>query len=279
MDELIYDERGVEILRYVYDDRDTDVFESPKPYFHPIRTLDGDLVSAFRPHDHRWHKGLAMTVSDLSGQNFWGGGTYVREAAGYVDLPNTGTIRHDGFDRPGVQRLSWHTRDGEHWIDELREFRVTDVEDDSWALEFATTLRNVRGAGLVFGSPTTNGRPMAGYCGLFWRGPRSFEHGEVIAETGEGPDMMGRTSRWLAYVGRHDGVDRSSTLLFQAPVPVTWFVRTTPFAAVNPSIAFDEIVNLPPGESMRLGYRVVVCSGAWDRPRLVAYVKEHACSA
>ncbi|GAB1821796.1 DUF6807 domain-containing protein [Herbidospora sp. RD11066] len=279
MDELIYDERGVEILRYVYDDRTTDVFESPKPYFHPIRTLDGDLVSGFRPHDHRWHKGLAMTVSDLSGENFWGGGTYVRETGGYVDLPNTGTIRHDGFDGPGTQHLSWHTLAGEHWIDELREFRVTDVEDDSWALEFTATLRNVRGADLVFGSPTTNGRPMAGYCGLFWRGPRSFEHGEVIAETGEGPEMMGRSSRWLAYAGRHDGVDRSSTLLFQTPAPVTWFVRTTPFAAVNPSIAFDEVVNLPRGESMRLGYRVVVCSGGWDRSRLAAYVKEHPCSA
>ncbi|WP_066364475.1 hypothetical protein [Herbidospora mongoliensis] len=57
------------------------------------------------------------------------------------------------------------------------------------------------------------------------------------------------------------------------------FVPITPFAAVNPSIAFDEVVNLRREESMRLGYRVVVCSGGWDRSRLIAYVKEHPCSA
>jgi hypothetical protein len=33
--------------------------ESPKSYLHPIRTLDGEVVSLFRPHDHVRHKGTA----------------------------------------------------------------------------------------------------------------------------------------------------------------------------------------------------------------------------
>ncbi|GAA3022882.1 PmoA family protein [Streptosporangium longisporum] len=272
--ELTLTERGVPILRYVYVP-ETPVFESPKPYFHPIRTTAGDVVSAYRPHDHRWHRGLQFTVSDLSGENFWGGGSYVREAAGYVDLPNNGTMRHEDFPSPGVERLTWHTQGGEHWVDELRTFEVRDVEEDSWTLELSTEIVNVRGADLVFGSPTTNGRPMAGYCGLFWRGPRSFEHGTVIAERGDGPEMMGRESEWLAYAGRHDEVDRSSTLLFRSALPTVWFVRTTPFAAVNPSIAFHEPLLLPPGDTLRLRYRVTVATGAWDRDRLEAYVKEH----
>ncbi|WP_214108447.1 PmoA family protein [Acrocarpospora catenulata] len=319
--ELIFEERGVEILRYAYQP-DMPVFESPKPYFHPIRTLAGDVVSAYRPHDHRWHKGLAMTVSDLSGENFWGGGSYVRAEGGYVDLPNNGTMRHESFDddreseagdhgvgespagrtdtgelrvdesRRGLvtsgqrtssggrrvgEALSWHTQSGEHWVDEARSFAVVDVEEDSWALEFATALTNVRGDDLVFGSPTTNGRPLAGYCGLFWRGPRSFEHGTVIASHGDGPSMMGRPSDWLAYVGAHDEVDRSSTLLFMSAQPTLWFVRNTPFAAVNPSIAFDEELVLPAGGTLSLRYRVVVGCGAWDRARLEAYAKEHPC--
>ncbi|MFJ2033334.1 PmoA family protein [Streptosporangium sp. NPDC087985] len=274
MRELVLGARGVELARYVYEP-DTPVFESPKPYFHPVRTLAGDVVTAYRPHDHRWHRGLQMTVSDLSGENFWGGGSYVREAAAYVDLPNNGTIRHEEFLSPGVERLTWHTQGGEHWVDEIRALAVTDVEDDSWTLDFTTSITNVRGRDLVFGSPTTNGRPMAGYCGLFWRGPRSFEHGEVIAAGGDGPEMMGRPSRWLAYVGGHDEVDRSSTLLFVSGQPTTWFVRTTPFAAVNPSIAFSDELVLPPCGTLDLHYRVVVADGAWDRDRLESYVKEH----
>jgi hypothetical protein len=272
--ELVFEERGVEILRYVYEP-EMPVFESPKPYIHPMRTLAGDVVTCFRPHDHRWHKGLQMTVSSLSGQNFWGGGSYVREEAGYVDLPNNGTMRHEDFAEAGVERLSWHTQAGEHWADETRRLAVTDVEDDSWTLDFTTSITNVRGDDLVFGSPTTNGRPMAGYCGLFWRGPRSFEHGEVIASHGEGPEMMGRESDWLAYSGTHDEVDRSSTLLFISAQPTKWFVRTTPFAAVNPSIAFDEEVRLSPGDTLTLSYRVVVADGAWDRARLESYVEGH----
>lgn len=269
--ELIAEIGGVEVLRYVYRP-DMAPSESPKPYFHPLRTLAGDVVTGYRPHDHRWHKGLQMTVSHLSGQNFWGGGSYVREEANYVQLPNNGSMRHEEWLAPGVERLTWWTEAGEHWVDETRTIGVC-AESDSWALDFATELTNVRGEDLMFGSPTTHGRPMAGYSGLFWRGPRAFTGGEVISPGGA--DMMGEQAPWLAFVGKHDEVDRSSTMLFMADAGQTWFVRSEPFAAVNPSLAFSEEVRLPPGETLRLAYRLVVADGAWDRERLETYVKEH----
>src|SRR5918998_6394752 len=68
------------LFDYVYAP-DVDPRESPKPYFHPLRTLAGNVVTLFRPHDHRWHHGLAMTMAQLSGQNLWGGPTYVRDRA------------------------------------------------------------------------------------------------------------------------------------------------------------------------------------------------------
>ncbi len=272
--------RDVELFRYVYQPA-TSPFEGPKPYLHPVRTLAGDVVTAFRPHDHRWHKGLQMTATDVSGQNFWGGVTYVRDR-GYVELPNVGTMRHedlvveqDGF----AERLTWHTQAGEHWVDEVRRFAVHDVDGESWALEFATELTNVRGAPLVFGSPTTGGRDLAGYTGLFWRGPRAFTDGEIIAAEGQGgPGMMGKEAPWLAYVGHHDEVDRSSTLLFldhPGNEVTRWFVRATPFPAVNPSFAFFDELGLAPGGTLDLRYRVVVADGAWDRARLESYVEGH----
>ncbi|MFI9587693.1 PmoA family protein [Streptomyces sp. NPDC052236] len=281
----------VELLRYVHRP-DMPQFEGPKPYLHPVRTLAGDVVTAYRPHDHRWHKGIQMTASHVSGQNFWGGGSYVRDQ-GYVDLPNIGTMRHEEFtasetgaagDRVHVaQRLTWHTSAGEHWVDEQRELTVRDADETSWALEFATELTNVRGEPLVFGSPTTNGRPQAGYSGLFWRGPRAFTDGRVLAGNGQsgGPELMGRAAPWLAYTGRHDEVDRASTLLFidhpgnDKQAPTRWFVREEPFAAVNPSIAFSQEVELAPGDTLRLRYRVVVADGEWDRARLESYVAAH----
>jgi hypothetical protein len=272
--------RGVELFRYVHRPV-MPSFEGPKPYLHPVRTLAGDVVTGYRPHDHRWHKGIQLTASHLSGQNFWGGGSYVRDQ-GYVDLPNVGVMRHEEFYPAGddriTERLTWHTQAGEHWVDERRELTVRDVEDDSWALEFATSLTNVRGDVLEFGSPTTHGRPAAGYSGLFWRGPRAFTDGEIIAADGRGgPEMMGEPARWLAYTGRHDEVDRSATLLFfdDPEREGHWFVRNTPFPAVNPSLAFAEEIALPPGQTLRRRYRIVVADGAWDRARLEGYVKDH----
>jgi hypothetical protein len=270
----------VEIFRYVHRPS-TPAFEGPKPYLHPVRTLAGDVVTAFRPHDHRWHKGVQMTATDVSGENFWGGVTYVRDR-GYAALSNVGTMRHEEFEVDGArfdERLSWFTEEGQRWVGESRSFTVRDVEDDSWTLDFTTTMTNLRAEPLVFGSPTTNGRELAGYTGFFWRGPRSFTDGTVIAaDGGAGQEMMGKAARWLAFIGRHDEVDRSSTLLFLDHPDnknTHWFVRSTPFAAVNPSFAFHDTVELAPGAALTLRYRLVVADGDWDRAQLESYVEEH----
>ncbi|MER7622258.1 PmoA family protein [Streptomyces sp. NPDC126503] len=275
-DSLTVRARGVDLFRYVHRPV-MDPFEAPKPYLHPVRTLAGDVVTGYRPHDHRWHKGIQMTASWVSGQNFWGGGTYLR-GQGYVDLPNLGTMRslalsaESGHGRAVItEDLAWHTSAGEHWIDERRTLTARDAETDCWTLEVTTALTNVHGATLTFGSPGTQGRELAGYSGLFWRGPRDFTGGEVI-----GP-AMGEKGDWLAFTGSHDEVDRSSTLLFldDPDTPGRWFVRSEPIPAVNPSLAFDEELTLAPGATLARRYRIVVADGAWTRARLARHVEEH----
>ncbi|MGY1720966.1 PmoA family protein [Blastococcus sp. SYSU DS0552] len=279
----------VEIASYDYDPQVPD-FESRKPYLHPLRTLSGGLVSAYRPNDHRWHKGLQMTVSHLSDQNFWGGYSY-RHGQGYVPVDNIGRMRHDRFAEFAVadhevrlvEELTWVTAAGEDWVTERRELRWhgVDVERGTWALDFGTELCNVRGRDLHVGSPTTHGRPDAGYTGFFWRGPRGFTGGEVlVADEDAAPEPMGATSPWLAYTGLHDEVDGGATLLFMAgtssaAVPLRWFVRREPFPAVNPSPAFSEEVTLAPGDALTLRHRVVVVDRPWTRSDVAAHVAEH----
>jgi hypothetical protein len=274
------------LFRYVYAPQ-VDVTEVRKPYFHPLCTLAGDEVTLFRPHDHLWHHGLAMTSAQLSGQNFWGGPTYVR-GRGYVPLENYGRIEHVAWDEvacDGTQvrlheRLRWVTYGGEHWLDEERHISVTELnpEQGYWSLDLAFALHNRRGQDLVFGSPTTEGRPLAGYGGLFWRGPRSFLKGTVLAAGGlEGPEVMGQAAPWLAYIGRHDGSGNSSTLIFldspQNPRhPTKWFVRNDPYACASASFMFDQEYVLPPEQALRLRYRVVLACGAWSRDQIETYV-------
>ena len=278
----------VEIARYEYAP-EVPAFEGPKPYLHPVRTLSGALVTGYRPNDHRWHKGIQMTWTDVSGHNFWGGNTYVH-GTGYVPLDNVGWIRHDGFgvidltadDLTLDESLSWITSTGESWIAERRRLRVhgVDVERGTWVLDVVAELSNVRGEDLQLGSPTTNGRHNAGYTGFFWRGPRAFTGGGIHTADGGGPESMGTSSPWLAYTGEHDDVDGGATLLVLAGTsshgPLTWFVRNDPFAAVNPSPAFHEVITLPPRDTLRLHHRVVVADRIWTREEIERSAAEHA---
>ncbi|MCX5416215.1 PmoA family protein [Streptomyces sp. NBC_00059] len=284
-------ESGVELLRYVY--RAEDDWEAPKPYIHPLRTLSGRVVTGYRPNDHRWHKGLQMTASHLSGANLWGGNSYVH-GEGYLALPErVGSMAHAGFDEVSAddgsvrfaERLTWHPRGGGLWADETRRIEVHDVDavTGSWALTWSSAITNRRDEPLRFGSPTTHGRPDAGYTGLFWRGPRAFRDGRILAPDAEGPDMMGKQAPWLAYSGEHDESDGHATLVFvhspenghsgsDGQHPAHWFVRSTPFAAVAPSFAFHEELVLDPGATLTRRYRVLVADGAWDRDRIAAAV-------
>jgi hypothetical protein len=285
---------GVELLSYVY--REEAAWEAPKPYVHPLRTLSGAVVTDYRPNDHRWHKGLALTASHLSGANLWGGNTYVH-GKGYLELPErVGSMRHVAFDDAAAsdgraviaERLTWHPYDGDLWAEEERRIEVRDIEPaaGSWALTWTSAVTNRREEPLRFGSPTTAGREMAGYTGLFWRGPRAFRDGRILTPDGEGPGLMGTQAPWLAYSGEHDGVDGHATLVFtHAPEndhtgaagahPAHWFVRNDPFAAVAPSWAFFTELELAPGDTLTRRYRVVVADGMWERKEIADYLEAH----
>jgi len=257
-------------------------YESPKPYLHPVWTLAHDVVTAFRPNDHVWHKGVQMTAPHVSGQNFWGGGTYVH-GRGYLDLPNNGTMEHMGWDAIEVdgtaarlaERLRWRTAEGEAWIDERRTLEVPRVDTAAgwYRLSFAFRLRNVAEHELVFSSPAIEGRAGAGYGGLFWRGPSSFVGGRILADGGvEGPEVMGKRARWLAFTGRLEG-GRRAMLLFRdcegnPRYPTEWFVRNEPFACVSFAFAFSEPLTLAVGDELELRHEIVVAADALDRARL-----------
>ncbi|MFE8910477.1 PmoA family protein [Streptomyces globisporus] len=285
-----------DLLSYVY--RPEADWEAPKPYLHPIRTLSGATVTDYRPNDHRWHKGLQLTASHLSGQNLWGGNTYVH-GEGYLALPDRiGSMSHVAFEEVAVapdraviaEHLTWHPHDGALWAEEERRVEVRDVDEDAgiWSLTWSSSITNRREVPLRFGSPTTHGRPAAGYTGLFWRGPRAFRDGHVFTAENDGraTELMGSQAAWLAYSGEHDGRDGHATVVFEharsndhlgekGTHPAHWFVRNDPFAAVAPSWAFSEELVLDPGDALTRGYRVHVADGAWDRERVAAHLEAH----
>ncbi|MFJ3673840.1 PmoA family protein [Streptomyces sp. NPDC090106] len=282
-----------DVATYVYRP-DAPAEESPKPYFHPLRTLTGAPLTVYRPWDHRWHKGLQMTLSHVSGQNFWGGPTFRAGApgTGYVWGDNHGHQFHRDFadhaasasDLTVTETLDWVASHGEKWLDETRtvRFHSADTAAGLWALDFTTELTNVRDTELDLGSPTTHGRPAAGYTGLFWRGPRAWTGAELFAADGQGgDDLMGRAAGWAAVTSEHDDIDGGATVIAcagtsSAAPSLTWFARSTQFAALNPSPAFYEEIRLLSGETLTLSHRFVFVDRVLDRAETEAIAERHA---
>jgi len=289
---------GTELLRYVYQP-DTVQLESPKPYIHPLRTRAGRAVSLFRPHDHVWHKGIAWSLPVVGDENFWGGPTFLR-GEGYVQLPNNGTQLHRSFTEPDaapdaparlIESLDWVTEAGETVFEEQRAIAATILDAESpgvasgaWFLGFETRMRNVAGRAIPIGSPTTRGRENAGYGGLFWRGPRSFTGGDVLAPGVSGGDeLRGIRAPWMGFSGRHDGSGGASTLVMvddpgNVQHPPQWFARTAEFACLCPAPFFSEEHTVEPDTTMVLRYGVVIADGASD-PERAAHLAESGTAA
>ena len=294
------------LAEYVHRPADPQL-ESPRPYLSPIRTLAGEVVSLYRPHDHVWHKGIAWSLPVVGDENFWGGPTFVR-GEGYVQLPNNGTQRHREFveradaathaparlvapadvDAPAllvaparlVETLDWVTEAGDTLFEELRTIGATILEPETpgaasgaWLLGFETRMRNATERAIPIGSPTTRGRENAGYGGLFWRGPRSFTGGDVLAPgVAGGDELRGIRAPWMGFSGRHDGSGAASTLvMIDDPAnlrhPPQWFARREEFACLCPAPFFSEEHSVEPGETLALRYGVVVADGASDPAR------------
>ena len=268
--EVRYDD--AELFEYVYRPEGDPVLESPRPYLHPVRTRAGALVTIHRPHDHVWHKGISWALPHFGPDNFWGGPTYVH-GKDYQQLPNNGSMDHVGLTALDVadervtigHDLHWHTETGEQVVTEARTL-VAEVVADAWALVFETSMTNVSGRLVPIGSPTTAGRDNAGYGGLFWRGPRSFTGGRVLAPQGGGGDeLRGQRAAWMGFCGRHDGTgDASSIVLVDPDATPQWFVRSEDWAGVCPAPFFSTETPFEPDAVLRFRYAVVVADGESD---------------
>jgi hypothetical protein len=297
MTDIRFDEAGDRLLlragdaalaEYVFRP-DHPTFESPRPYLSPIRTLGGELVSLYRPHDHVWHKGIAWSLPVVGDENFWGGPTFVR-GEGYVQLPNNGEQRHVAFERDQatdaagrvgpatgtarvVERLEWITQAGESIFEEERTLAASVLDDDAWLLGFATRLTNTTDRPIPIGSPTTRGRENAGYGGLFWRGPRSFTGGRLLAPgVAGGDELRGTRAPWMAFSGRHDETDTASTIVMvddpaNLQHPPQWFARSEDFACLCPAPFFTDEHVVEPGATLVLRYGVVIADGESDPER------------
>ncbi|WDF32582.1 PmoA family protein [Arthrobacter agilis] len=269
------------------DGADLPADHSPRPFVHPVLTPDGSVVSDDRPSDHAWHHGLGIAVSSITvaGRphpvNLWGGPTYCR-GEGYVQLDNNG-VQFVGSVRAGdgrvAQQLAWRAPDGAAILTEERSWSMDSVQAGGVGWNRTTVRsrwRNSSGADLAFGSPTTAGRPDAGYGGFFLRLAPDFDGADVITavdhpetgaartpgavEVGEA-DARGSRGDWLG-VRSAD----ASVLMVSAPAnpggTTPWFVRVSDTPMLCAAPFFHRELRLGPAGQWDWTWSLLTADGA-----------------
>jgi hypothetical protein len=241
---------GVELLRHHYR-AELHPHACPGPFAQPLRTLSGVAVTGPRPYDRRLGRATGPAAAQLSGAVSWGRGTQLPREAGRLERTGFTAVAAGG--RTAItEDVEWTTADGRRWIAEERTWEVRDLDPEggSWTLEFTAVLRNVLGEPVRFGGPGPLGRQLAGYCGLFWQGPRDVE-GTVTVPGGAGQDAHGTRAPWLAFTADFaaaSGPDAGSGAAPTAPAG-PGPARGTPWEAGSPGSAGGTKGAAPPGRA------------------------------
>lgn len=254
--------------------------ETPKPYFHPVRTPAGTVITDFRPDDHLWHHGLWYGMPSVNDSNMWGGVTYVGvdnappETNGYVSLPNQGEIRHLSWesisDSEAEEQLDWLDRTGAGLLTETRQIQVRQPEPSYWVMDFRSTLTNASDVPVVLETPAQGGRPDGGYGGLFLRLNPELRVQDIVGDNGP-LTTSGSASDWiLVHAESSDGQQVTLGLGHASDWPreKRWLLRSGNFEGFNWSIAYEDALQLEPGESLSLGHRLLIADGSLSRAEL-----------
>jgi hypothetical protein len=244
---------------------------APKPYFHPVRTPSGLLLSLLEPADHLWHRGLWFTIKFVNGDNFW----EERPPFGTQRVAGIPEIHHPAPDDTELRlALDWLLPDSEDRVIAERRTIRSRATEDAIVIDWSTTLTPDRDVTLDRTPYTTWG----GYGGLSFRGSRSWLVNRFLLPDGPVDGRpAGQAGPWCEMSGPVDGgPDLSAGLaMLDHPdnprYPTPWYAGGAGSGNfLNAALLFHEPMALGAGEPLALRYRVLIHDGAWEADRLRA---------
>jgi LacI family transcriptional regulator len=243
---------------------------APRPYFHPVRSLAGTVLTAVAPADHPHHLGLSIAFSDLNGTNFWGGSTYM-PGRGPVVLPNHGRQLMEAWTEDGGQQTAsvlWQSEHGKPVAEERRTVACfPHPARGTWCLSLTSVMVPACGVGtLEVSSSAVKGRAGAGYGGIFWRFPADGADPDVFSAAGRGAGAAhGSGSPWLSLSVSTGGAQAAVVMAQGGPVR-PWFIRTEGYVGAGPAVAWSEKAVADAAHPLRQSLHAVIHDGPVTSP-------------
>jgi type 1 glutamine amidotransferase len=233
-----------------------------KPYFHPLATPGGTLISDLRPQDHPWHLGLWFSWKFINGLNYWEykPGTRREEAA--TELTGCKLVPHDDGSASLSFDISYHPWDSTPVLTEKRTVEISAPVDGRYEMNWTSEFTAVTNVSLTRTPPPgePGGVSYGGYAGLSLRctpALAKWTFTNSASDTGE-KAIHGQPANWLKLSA---GANQPAVAIYDNAGnprhPSPWYgVASMPY--FSPAILFHKTMDLKAGEKLMLRYRIVV---------------------
>lgn len=249
-----------------------------KPYFHPLGTVNGEVLTWLRPGDHVWHRAMWHSWKFINGLNYWEENRKTLKSQGTTEIVDASVQTSTDHTATIELNLSYHPPGKPEVLSEKRKITVSAPDANGayrvdWEGTYTATADNVTLERTpIPGEP--RGRGFGGYAGFSIRMAKETRGWSFVNSEGQkGKAVHGKNARWLqAYGNTPEGnqaalviLDHSSNTRHPSP----WYLaENMPY--FSPAVLFKEGMKLKKGESFVLKYRVLVSNGQMDKESLDA---------
>ncbi|MFC0019483.1 DUF6807 family protein [Roseibacillus persicicus] len=249
-----------------------------KPYFHPLATIQGSVLTDLRPEDHPWHRALWFSWKFINGVNYWEEDRKTGESAGKTEIRSVEVRTGADFSADISMTIGYH-EDGQP--DVLTETRVLTISPPDkagsytidWHSQFTAQRDLVLDRTPIPSEP--EGKSFGGYAGLSFRSSSArSETWSFLNNEGRQDGLHGRESSWVAFSGPTEKGEEAVVSILNSPLNdnqsmVKYYVATR-MSYLSPAVLFDGPRSIQSGETFALRYRIRVDSQSPGTERLKA---------
>jgi hypothetical protein len=267
--------------------------DSPKPYFHPLRTASGRVVTRGFPmikddpeeirakyQDHPHHRGLWYAHGYVNGVDFWSEG----QGRGHIVFQSLDQME-SGKEGRLTATFQWVTPDGRKLLTETKKV-VVSGRTDARILDIEEALHA--------GSEAVKmGDTKEGTFALRVAVPLAPQHGGTMVNSegasSESP-IWGKRANWVDYWGQVGGAT-VGVAIFDNPgnpkYPTYWHSRAYGLHSANPygehdyynDKTRDGSITIPPDGVLTFRYRVYIHDGDTTAAKLADEYRAYSAAA
>ena len=147
--------------------------KQPKTYFHPLATVDGEVLTALSPADHPWHRGLWWSWKYINGLNYWEEDKKTGRSEGVNELIGTKATTNRDFSARVELNFSYHPPEMPPVLTETRTLAISKPEKNgNYRIDWTSVFRAADKPVKLDRTPPYKGRFVGGgYAGLSLRFP------------------------------------------------------------------------------------------------------------